>query len=406
MNSSGRWRVLILLSISAFLNYFDRANLSAGATDIQKELGLTNAELGLLLSAFFWTYAMAQLLSLSGWLADRFNAALVLATGFFLWSVATATTGISHGFVMVFAMRLVLGLGESIAYPCYSRIIANTFLEDQRGLANGAIDASTKLGPALGTLIGGLLIHVYGWRIFFIVLGVVSLFWLAPWLYHTPKGHSTAKREDPAGIPSLGAILGQRAAWFSAAGLFCSNYFWYFLITWLPHYLENARHFPKTKMAYVACGAYFTIAVSTLAAGKAADHYIVRGHSVNLVRKIFCGVGLALASVIVGVAFIKSDTWAIGLLLFSCAAFGLYSSNVWPITQTLAGPRAAGKWTSLQNGFANLSGVVGPWLAGWIVDKTGHYSLAFVLSAAIVFTGAAIFIWGIKRVEPVDWARA
>lgn len=406
MPPSTPWRVLILLSISGFLNYFDRANLSAGATDIQKELGLTNAQLGLLLSAFFWTYAMAQLLSLSGWLADRYNASLVLAAGFFLWSGATATTGIAHGFAMVFALRLVLGMGESIAYPCYSRIIANTFSESHRGLANGAVDAATKLGPALGILLGGLLIHTYGWRPFFIVLGVVSLFWLVPWIYEMPRGHSVSKREDPAGIPTIGAILRQRSALFSAAGLFCSNYFWYFLITWLPHYLENARHFPKERMAYVACAAYFAIAVSTLLSGKASDHFIAKGGSPNRVRKTFCGVGLTLASAIAGVTFLESDSAAIGLLMFSCVSFGLYSSNVWPITQTLAGPRAAGKWTSFQNGVGNLSGVVGPWLTGWIVDKTGHYSVAFVLSAGIVLTGAAIFLWGIRRIEPVDWARA
>lgn len=400
------WRILVLLSLSGFLNYFDRANLSVGATDIQRELGLTNSQLGLLLSAFFWTYALAQLLSLSGWLADRFNAAIVLAAGFFLWSFATATTGIAHGFVMVFTMRLVLGLGESIAYPCYSRIIANIFEERHRGLANGAIDAATKMGPALGTLIGGLLILRFGWRPFFIGLGLVSFLWLPAWLREMPRGHSTSRREHPSGIPNLGAILRQRAAWFSAAGLFCSNYFWYFLLTWLPHYLETARHFPKEKMAYVACACYFAIAVSTLAAGRGCDWWIVRGCSVNRARKTYCAVGLALSSAIAGVTFLKSDLAAMSLLIFCCITFGLYSSNVWPITQTLAGPRAAGKWTSLQNGFANLSGVVCPWLTGWIVDKTGHYALAFAVAAGVVLTGAAIFLWGIKRVEPVEWPAA
>jgi MFS family permease len=401
--SSAPWRVLILLSISAFLNYFDRANLSAGATDIQNELGLTNSQLGLLLSAFFWTYALAQLLSLSGWLADRFNASLVLAAGFFLWSGATATTGVARGFAMVFTLRLVLGMGESIAYPCYSRIIANAFPEHHRGFANAAIDASTKLGPALGTLIGGLLIHVYGWRPFFIVLGIVSLLWLGPWLFAMPRGHAVSKREHPSGIPSIGAILRQRSALFSALGLFCTNYFWYFLLTWLPHYLESARHFSKDKMAYVACGAYFAIAASALISGYASDRCIVRGLSTNRVRKTFCGVGLSLASVIVGVAFIQNDTLAMALLMFSCISFGLFSSNVYAITQTLAGPRASGKWTSFQNGFANLAGVAAPWLTGWIVDKTGQYALAFGLAALIVFAGAAIFVWGIERVEPVDW---
>ena len=110
----------------------------------------------MLFSAFFWTYALMQLLLISGWLVDRFNVCWILAGGFFLWSGATAATGAAHAFAMVFGLRLVLGIGESIAYPSYSRLLANYFPEQRRGIANALIDAGTKLGPALGTLLGGL----------------------------------------------------------------------------------------------------------------------------------------------------------------------------------------------------------------------------------------------------------
>ena len=178
--SRKEWRILALLVISGFLNYFDRANLSAGATNIQRDLGFTNYQLGLLLSAFFWTYAACQLLGLSGWLVDRFNVGWILAGGFLLWSGATAITGAAHAFAVVFALRLVLGAGESIAYPSYSRILANHYPEHHRGLANALIDAGTKCGPALGTLLGGLLIVQYGWRAFFLRTGYAHdrVFWI------------------------------------------------------------------------------------------------------------------------------------------------------------------------------------------------------------------------------------
>jgi ACS family D-galactonate transporter-like MFS transporter len=401
--SGKEWTVLLLLVISSFLNYFDRSNLSAGATDIQRELSLSHYQLGLLLGAFFWTYALMQLLGLAGWLVDRFNVCWILAAGFFLWSAATAVTGMAQLFVVVFGLRLVLGIGESIAYPSYSRILANNFPEHHRGFANAVIDAGTKTGPAMGTLLGGLLMARYGWRMFFVVLGFSSLAWLVPWLIWMPRGKGVAAREDPGGIPSVAAILRQRSAWASALGLFCSNYFWYFLLTWLPPYLETERHFPKSKMAVWGALAYFAIALSAVVAGKISDRWIARGSSPTRVRKGFAGVGLTLSTVILGVAVAKDERVAMALLLFTCASFGLFTANLFAMTQTLAGPRAAGKWTGLQNGFGNFAGVAAPWFTGWVVQHTGQYYLAFVAAAIIVLAGAFFFVFGIGPIKQVEF---
>lgn len=398
------WSALALLVISGFLNYFDRSNLSVGAGQIQNELHLNSLQLGMLFSAFFWTYALMQFLLLAGWLVERFNVCWILAGGFFLWSGATAVTGAARTFAVLFALRLLLGVGESIAYPSYSRLLANYFPEQRRGIANALIDAGTKLGPALGTLLGGWLMIVYGWRMFFVALGIGSLIWLVPWLLLMPRGKGSETLHDPGGMPSAGAILRQRAAIFTALGLFCSNYYWYFLITWLPLYLQSERHFNAGKMAGVAAAAYFAIALSATIAGYASDSWISRGGSPNRVRKTFAGVGLTLATIILPVAVVDNPNTAIALLLLACLFFGVYTANVFAITQTLAGPRAAGKWTSLQNGFANFAGVTAPWLTGWIVHVTGHFFWAFVAAAAVALAAAAIFVFGIKRIEPVRWA--
>src|ERR1700693_1219565 len=164
MLSSREWRVLALLVLSGFINYIDRSNLSIGATEIQSELHLTDLDLGKLFGAFYWTYALFQLLVIAGWLVDRFNVCWVLAGGFFLWSGAMGSTGMARSFVVLFSLRLLLGMGASIAYPSYSRLLANHFPEHHRGLANAMIDAGTKSGPALGALVGAYLIHEYGWR--------------------------------------------------------------------------------------------------------------------------------------------------------------------------------------------------------------------------------------------------
>jgi ACS family D-galactonate transporter-like MFS transporter len=401
--STNEWRILALLVFSAFLNYVDRANLSVGATNIQAELHLSDYYLGKLLSAFFWTYATFQLFVIAGWLVDRFNVCWVYAIGFFIWSGATAITGMANTFSVMFGLRLLLGMGESVAYPAYSRILANNFPEHHRGFANALIDAGTKGGPALGTLLGGLLMARFGWRAFFLALGFGSLLWLIPWLYWMPRGAGVAAQQHRGDVPSIVSILRQRAAWFTALGLFCSNYFWYFLITWLPPYLEKERHFSKSKMAVVGSLAFLAISVSSMISGWLSDRWISHGATPTRVRKTFAGSGLLLSTIILPVCIIRDEATSMTLLILACLSFGLYTSNVFAITQTLAGPRAAGKWTGLQNGVANLAGVVAPWLTGWVVQTTGEFYLAFVVAACFILAAAAMFVFGIGPIRQVEF---
>src|SRR6266853_824314 len=178
-------RVIALLAIAALINYIDRGNLSIAASLLKDELNLSASQLGILLSSFFWTYSLFQ--PVSGWLADRFDAKWVLAIGFFLWSGATAATGALHTFAALLTARLMLGIGESAAYPCYARTLVRHVPEVGRGFANALIAAGVGCGPALGTFFGGTLMARYGWRPFFIVLGPVSMAWLIPWFAWIPQ---------------------------------------------------------------------------------------------------------------------------------------------------------------------------------------------------------------------------
>jgi MFS family permease len=397
------WLLLTLLVVSIFINYIDRSNLSLAAPLLEAELKLTPSQLGSLLASFFWTYALLQLFGIAGWLADRYPVGIVFAVGFIIWSGATAASGMVTGFAALFAMRLLLGAGESLAYPCYSKILASEFPQHHRGLANALLDAGSKLGPALGTLLGGLLIAQLGWRWFFIVLGVGGLFWLIPWFIWMPKGRGPTA-VAPEDIPSLGAMLAQRSAWGTFAGHFCGNYFWFFLLTWLPMYLVRERGFSLEGMATVGAVAYGAIATATVIAGWISDRRIAAGISPTRVRKAIVVGGLGCSTIILPVAVIQDRTISIGLLLLACVAFGTYTSNHWAITQTLAGPLAAGRWTSVQNGVGNLSGIAAPWLTGVVVERTGTFYLAFLIAAAIALVGAVMWGLVVGRVETVDWS--
>jgi MFS family permease len=404
MLSNREWRVLALLAASGFINYIDRSNLSVGATNIQREFHLSSVQLGMLLGAFFWTYALSQFLGLAGWLADRFNVGWILAAGFFLWSGAMGTTGLARSFSALFATRLLLGLGESVAYPCYSGVIVNYFPAKHRGLTNSWIDAGTKSGPALGSLLGAVAMARFGWRALFVGLGFGSLLWLAPWLFWMPRGKpafapaAPAKRSD---VPGVLQIFRHRSAIFSALGLFCSNYIWYFLVTWLPHYLETERHFSKTKMGLFASLAFLAVALSSVTSGWLSDRWIARGATATRVRKTFAGVGLSLSTIILPVALVHDERLAMTLLMLACLSYGMFASNVFAITQTLAGPHAAGRWTAVQNGFGNFAGVVGPWFTGWLLQQTGAFYVSFAVAAAVSLTGAAIFVLGIGPIEQI-----
>lgn len=398
-----QWGALVLMAASVSLNYIDRGTLSMAATNIQSDLHLTNTQLGQLLAAFFWTYAICQFSYIAGWLADRLNVVWVLGCGVALWSIATGACGFAHSFLMMFVFRLALGAGECVAYPSYSRVIVNCFPAHRRGLSNGTIDAASKTGPAIGALLGGLFIGRFGWRVFFIVLGVVGLLWLIPWIKwrpQSPRLRAGFRHESPVDLKDL---LRQPDLWWTTLALFCSNYVWYFLITWLPPYLEKERGLPKEKMAWISAIAYLAIAISSMASGWLSDHWIARGASATRVRKAFAGAGLTLSTSLVAVAVIDNAVIAIGILMFACAAFGIYASNTFAISQTLAGPAAAGRWTSVQNGIGNLAGVAAPWLTGWLVDRSGRFYVAFLVTAMMALASALTYVFALGRIEPVKF---
>lgn len=403
MLTGREWRILGLLFLSSFLNYVDRSNLSVGAVDIQRDLAINSYQLGLLLSAFFTTYAAFQLFMVAGWFVDRFDVRMVFAAGFFIWSAATGITGFAQSFIVLYGLRLLLGMGESIAFPSYSRILAMRFPEHHRGVANAMVDAGTKTGPALGTLLGALLMARFGWRIFFVALGGLSLLWLIPWFRWMPATSKADQKDERADQVAIAEILTKRSAWFSAFGLFCSNYFWYFLVTWLPAYLEKERHFPKGKMAVFGSASYLAIAVTTMACGWATDRLIARGGSPTRVRKTAAGIGLTFSTIILPVAIVRDENLAMALLLTSCVSYGIFAPNLYAMTQTMAGPRAAGKWTGFQNGFGNLAGVAAPAVTGWVVQQTGQFYAAFLVAAVMALAAALLYVFGVGPIRQVGF---
>jgi len=299
-------------------------------------------------------------------------------------------------------MQLLVGMGESVAYPSYSKIFSEHFAEHHRGFANACIDAGAKCGPALGTLLGGLVMARFGWRPIFLVLGLGSLIWLPLWFKWMPKSQRVPRHESRQKI-SIQAIVSRRDAWATFIGHFCSNYFWYFVLTWLPFFLVREKHFSLSKMATIGAGAYLITGFVTTSTGFISDRLIATGATSTRVRKTCMGVGMGFAPIIIVVALVSNRTISILFLLLACMSYGVYSSSHWATTQTLAGLRAAGKWSGLQNCIANMAGVIAPLVTGIVVEKTGQFLWAFAIAGAVALAGSVIYVFMLGQIEPVDW---
>jgi len=393
--------VVPLLALAVFINYVDRGNLATAAPLIKDELHLSSTQIGLLLSAFFWSYMPGQILA--GWLAEKINAYRTLALGLAIWSLATAATGLVSGFVALMVLRIILGIGESAAFPCSSKLLAQHLPHHQLGAANGLIGVGLALGPAFGTLFGGLLMAKFGWREVFLLFGVASLVWLVPWLLSTRKASAEAAEIAVGSAPSFWAILAKPECWGASLGHFANNYAFYFVISWLPLYLVKARGFSVAEMAAIGGVIYVVYAISCFAVGWVTDRWMQAGASANLARKTTIIVGLCIVAAAMIACVLGDARMAVASLIVAGFGFGFGTPNIFAIGQTLAGPLAAGKWVSVQNVAGSLAGIVAPIITGLVVDRTGQFYWAFVIAAGMAMLG--VVGWGlmIRKVVPVDW---
>ena len=396
--------LILLLALATFINALDRGNFSVAAPKIKDELALDNTQIGVLISAFYWTYVPGHFIS--GWLSERVGAYRTLALGLGVWSVATLVTGMVGGFAALLMLRLLLGLGESTGWPATSKLLAMHIPAGKLASANSYTAAGLNLGNGAGIFMGGLLIAQFGWRALFLVFGALSLLWLIPWLtFRRPTVVSEtpfATIAQPAG-PSFAQLFSKREMWGAALGHFCSNYPYFLVLLWLPLYLVKQHGYSLVAMAWIGGAVYVLSAIVGVIGAKIADRWIGRGGDVSRVRKTmmllsaFIGLGCMLACGLGG-----PRTAVAALLVFSVAN-GLGAFSVFSIGQTLAGPRAAGKWMGVQNGVGGMSGVLSPLITGWSIDATGDYRIAFFIAAGIAAIGAVSWGLVIPRVTPIDW---
>jgi MFS family permease len=394
-------RLSTLLALAVFINYVDRGNLATAAPVLATQLHLSATQVGILLSSFYWTYAISQLGA--GWVAERFPVQRVIAAGFAIWCVATILTGLVSGFVALLCLRLVLGFGESVAFPCSSKLLAENVSVDRRGRSNADIAIGLALGPAFGTYVGGMILARFGWRALFLSLGALSLIWLVPWLAGPARQLPARRFENTEEAPSFGDIVRNRSALGAALGHFCGNYIFYFVLSWLPFYLVQERGYSIERMATLGGLAYLMHAVGAYATGMIGDKWIQSGETPHRVYKItMVASQLSSAVCLLGVLLGGTILSSVSLLAVGFT-FGLASPTLYAIAQLLAGPKAAGRWVGFQGFVGNLAGIAGPAITGVLVDRTGTFYSAFMLAIVISMVGVVSWTVIIPRIAPVVW---
>jgi MFS family permease len=368
--------------------------------DLERSAGQSKAEMYRFAEAF----GKARHATVAGLLVDRYGAGLIYGLGFLLWTVATMLTGFATGFGSLLVLRLLLGLGESTANPSWSNIFANGLPENRRGFANSLVDAAGKTGPGVGTFLGGMFLAQWGWRPLFVVLGAASLLWLLPWSKYAPARVVQATARRPA--PGLIQVLSKRPAWATSIGLFYFNYGFFFVMTWLPAYLVMQRHYSIREMAVFGSLPFVASALSSMTCGRISDWLIDRGRPAARVRKGFAVSGLFLAALPLVGSALASNITSMVLLIVSFVAIGFFTSNVWAITQRLAGSEAVGRWTGLQNGIANLGSLAAPVFTGLVVHRTGSFFGGFLVASVFMLIACIMYSFVVGPIEPVAWNNA
>jgi MFS family permease len=395
-----RWSIVSLLFAASLINYLDRATISFALPFISKDFQLTPQGKGLLLSSFFWSYALMQIPI--GWGADRFNLRWLYAGAFAIWSFAQGLTGLAGSLTVLVAFRILLGVGESIYLPGGTKIVSLLFDPKERGLPSGLFDFGTRTGLVLeGILVPWLLVH-FGWRRTFVVLGFIALIWIVPWFWVFPRRMPSAETNVvSSGLAphSAARSLLNRNLLGICLGFFCFDYYWYVLVTWLPDYLVTVRQLSIVQAGFYASLVFFTFGIAEPIGGWMGDSLIRHGCDETVTRKGIVAVSFAMGGFLIVVMRTAHTGIAIGLLI-GASLVGLATGNLLAILQACAPAEAVGIWTGAQNFAGNLAGIIAPLAVGFLIASFGSYVPGFEVASIILFAGVLAYWFIVGDLKP------
>lgn len=391
---SRRWIIVALIFLGILISYIDRGNLSIAATSIMRDFHLPPGSMGVLLSAFFWTYGSCQLPA--GYIIDRYGIRLVYAAGFVLWSFVSAGIALSRHSGDVLGLRMLLGIAESVGPLASIAFIRQNFSGPEQGLPTAIYISGQNLGPACGALLGTALLDHFGWRVMFAATGLGALLWVPLWVLLVPSkrparfpANESVARYDPW---TWTAALSSPAFWAMSGCVLFFSYYWYFLLTWMPAYLTLARGFSTTGMGRILSIPLFTMAGLNVGFGWLADRVVARNQAVFRTRIAFAAAGLLGASSILLLNVTPGRAPVLPILVISICSFGVASSSYWAIAQHTPPAFLVGRSIGYLNTLSQMAGAIAPVITGWSLGPTKNFQFAILLAGVAPLVASVLLL--------------
>jgi ACS family D-galactonate transporter-like MFS transporter len=411
-----RYAALALIATGTLINYLDRTILGIAAPALTGELRISPTMMGLVFSAFSWTYAAAQVPG--GVFLDRYGTRLTYCLSVGFWSFFTLCQALVGGIASLVGLRLLLGIAESPCFPANSRVVATWFPRQERAFATGVYTVGEYIGLALLSPILFAMMAAFGWRSLFVAAGIIGVAFAALWwIKYRDPSQSCANRAEIDLIVAGGGLVTQSATqafdwraagrllryrqmWGICIGQFAGNSTLVFFLTWFPTYLATERHMDWLKIGFFAVLPFIAASIGVLFGGWWSDRMLRRGHSPNVARKLPIILGLLLASTIVAANFVSDNNVVIAILSIAFFAQGMAALG-WTLVSDIAPEGMLGITGGIFNLAANLAGIVTPLAIGAIVAATGSffYALAFIAAIALIGALAYLVVLGdVKRI--------
>jgi ACS family D-galactonate transporter-like MFS transporter len=414
-----RLLILALVTVGTMINYLDRTVISVAAPLMSSELGLDAAVMGIVFSAFSWTYAAAQIPG--GIVLDRLGVRLTYFLSVTIWSAFTLLQGFATGLTSLIACRMGLGIAEAPAYPSNSRVLGTWFPQAERARATGVYSVGQYFGLAFLSPVLFWTAGTFGWRALLIIVGAIGIGFGVVWyaLYRDPKdsGANQAELDHIAAGGGLalqaaentrfewkhiGFLLRQRQILGASIGQFCGNSTLVFFLTWFPTYLATERHMGWIKVGFFAVLPFIAACIGVVIGGLWSDRLLKSTGSASVARKTPVITGLLLASCIVIANFVDSDALVITVL--SVAFFGQGMVNLgWTLLTDVAPRQLMGLTGGVFNLCANLAGIITPLVVGFVVASTGSFFWALAFIGAVAFMGVISYVFIVGEVKRVEY---
>jgi ACS family D-galactonate transporter-like MFS transporter len=411
-----RWLIIWMCFIANAISYIDRANLAIATPFIRQELGLDAAAMGVVLSAFFWTYAAMQLPA--GWIIDRIGVRLSLTMAVGWWSLFTVATGFARGMAQFIGARLMLGVGEAASIPSFTKVAFNWFPRSERGLACSIFNSGSTAGSALSLPLVTWLILMVGWRGAFIATGFLGIAWVLLWwfIYRDPERYRgfapeavnalLSERSAPVAVAaniSWSDLFRYQSVWGLMIGMFCLNFAIYFFITWFPSYMLQARGFSLSSLGTLGMAPALMAIIGNWLGGWTSDRLLKMGWSATRARKTCLAGGMIMASSIGISAFVESVYLCLALFALAYASLSFTGANVWTVVSEMAPtPGHVASLSGIQNFAGNLAGIMITTFTGVMLALTkDSFLVPLAAAGGLCVVGALSYLFVVGKIEPL-----